>query len=296
MNIKVGIVLCTYEPVIPQFLIQLNSLKSQTHSNFICYLMDDYSSPETISEIEKLVNDDLRFVIHYGSQNIGAYQNFEKGIKMILSEDVQFIALCDQDDYWFPEKIESQVERLSYSNKSITSCDLEICLQNGETLRPRLRKGARSLNFIDLLAANDVAGSSILMTREFAKESIPFPGGFPNLYHDYWLALLGSSKKKLDLDNRILYKFVQHGRNASGDRRSNRWDSLSVSLRNYRKLSAQKNFIKERIILIEGVRIHTYQSNIVLKRGTILKRLLKRVHPGDRLIGLLLLALHSSNY
>src|SRR5437868_14993155 len=96
----VSIALCTYNG--QDFLRkQLNSLLDQSYKNLQIVVCDDASTDATIDLINTYKDD--RLVRHFNRTNIGYVKNFEQAISLCTGE---FIALCDQDDMWRPDKIE----------------------------------------------------------------------------------------------------------------------------------------------------------------------------------------------
>lgn len=285
----VGIVLCTYNPDKLLFENQIESLINQSHSNFICLIMDDTSSKKSVQEIKDCISRDNRFTLHRNRNNLKPYFNFEDGIKRMLKNEVDYIALCDQDDEWKSNKIQSQIERLEKNGFSITSCDLEIYTDKGKKVRSNLRVVPRTKNYVDVCAANDFAGASLLMNREFAAQALPFPRGNQSSYHDHWLALLGIRMNTLDLDESVLYKFIQHGKNASGNRISNDWDSFCVNFRTYVTKTNRQEYVENRRFLLREIEKKQFWSNKKdISRWLILRKLIRPQMSGDRRVLLFL--------
>jgi len=285
-NQLVAIVLCSYNPKLDLMALQIDSLKRQTHNNFICWIFDDVSEKRTIEQIESLISNDSRFNLVVNSINLKPYLNFENGIRKVLESKADFIALCDQDDIWNEDKISKQLDRLLGTTLQVTSCDLVIVDQNSNVIRQTLRKGIRSSDPIDLLVANDIAGASILMTKEFAIKSLPFPRGSSNLYHDHWLGILGASLQVLDIDSSVLYKFVQHGSNSSGDRKRDDWDSLKNCFIDSLNISVRKDFFLTRKCLFKNLKkIVDLRTFLIGARVRLLLNIIKPGISGDRRIG-----------
>jgi glycosyltransferase involved in cell wall biosynthesis len=297
VNPLVGIVLCSYNPKIDLLSKQIESLKQQTHTNFICWIFDDASEERDIAAIQNIIENDDRFELVRNSTNLKPYRNFEHGISIALNSDVQFISLCDQDDRWTRDKISRQLTRLKGAGIQITSCDLEIVNKDSKVIRKTLRRSKRSSDPIDLLVANDIPGASILMTREFAEKALPFPGGVSNLYHDHWLGLLGASLQVLDIDHTVLYQFVQHRTNSSGDRQDDRWDNLGRSIVQFLRSDVRKDFFSTRHCLYVNL-IERSNSNHTLRKMKfrLTLNILKPGISGDRRVGSIFLLLKKRNY
>lgn len=100
--VKVSIVMCTYngEEFIKE---QLDSLLKQTYPIHEIIIQDDASTDKTweILRDYKLKNSIIR--CYRNDKNIGVQKNF---ITAYLKTSGDYIAPCDQDDIWAPNKIE----------------------------------------------------------------------------------------------------------------------------------------------------------------------------------------------
>ena len=101
----VAICMATYEPPAQLLERQIESLCEQTHRSWICLISDDGSSPPTYRRLESLTASDPRFVLSRSPSRLGGYRNFERALSMVPPR-AELVALCDQDDRWYPEKLE----------------------------------------------------------------------------------------------------------------------------------------------------------------------------------------------
>ena len=101
----VAVCMATFDPDMELFRVQVESLRAQTDTNWVCLISDDCSAPERFAEIAELVAGDPRFVVSRSERRLGYYRNFERALEM-LPPEAELVALCDQDDRWYPEKLE----------------------------------------------------------------------------------------------------------------------------------------------------------------------------------------------
>lgn len=109
---SVAILLCTYNG--SAFISeQLESFAMQTHRNWVIYVSDDGSSDETV----KLLKD---FQTKQGEDRLiileGPRQGFAKNFLSLIknpSIDADYFAFSDQDDVWFPDKLERSIAHLT---------------------------------------------------------------------------------------------------------------------------------------------------------------------------------------
>ena len=141
---KVGIALAAYRPHPEYFLKQLETIQSQTFREWVCVITFD-------SEMDIFKND-LRFAPYFNDsrfhwfQNevrLGYLANFESALRRCLSHSVRAVAFCDQDDAWYPEKIQSLYERLLHLPPCWWFFDYTVCAQDTAT------NGSKSNNLGD---------------------------------------------------------------------------------------------------------------------------------------------------
>lgn len=96
--------------IIPTFnranviLRAVNSVLSQTFSDFVLIIIDDGSSDNTKDIISRI--EDSRIIFHRFKKNFGACAARNYGIKSSTS---MYIAFLDSDDEWLPTKLEKQL-------------------------------------------------------------------------------------------------------------------------------------------------------------------------------------------
>lgn len=105
----VDILLATYngELYIEQ---QIQSILSQTYKNWHLLISDDSSCDNTAAIIKKYAAMDTRIhVLTSAAKHRSAKMNF---FYLIECSESSYIAFCDQDDYWKPNKIQISMETL----------------------------------------------------------------------------------------------------------------------------------------------------------------------------------------
>lgn len=155
---RVSVVMATYngEPYLQE---QLDSIVAQTYPVHELIIQDDGSSDRTV-DIARSYELRYPFVhVFVNEQNLGFQENFRTAVMRATGD---FVALSDQDDVWFPEKIAKQVE-------AIGSC--AICYS--QHLRGADREHAHVVTYKcaperQLFAA--FVGHSLLMRRDFAQD------------------------------------------------------------------------------------------------------------------------------
>lgn len=185
MNKKVSVIIPTYGG--PDFLERcINSVLTQTYNNIEVVVVDDNGlgteQQLRTEEVMKVYADDARvkYVCHQNNINGSAARN--TGVK---NADGEFIALLDDDDIFYPEKIKRQVELLDSLPDifAATYCSCEIYnngIKTGET------SASKSGNLLYECLSNRVQmASTSLLIRKSAFLAI---GGFDESFrrHQDW--------------------------------------------------------------------------------------------------------------
>ena len=208
---------------------QLDSLLSQTYSNFRILISDDGSNDETVSIIQHYVNSYPSCIIwiRNPNNNRGALKNFEYLMSVSLEQArAKWVAFADQDDIWMPDKLTlcaAEMERMELESKSHTPClvhtDLYVMNANAdlihrsfveyENLRPnRVTRDS-------LLSVNIVTGCTMLVNIPLLRLALPIPQ--EAIVHDWWCAVIcGVGQRKFLPVTTIGYR--QHQANQIGAR------------------------------------------------------------------------------
>jgi glycosyltransferase involved in cell wall biosynthesis len=206
---RIAICMATFDPDMDLFRTQIDSLRAQTDANWICVISDDCSPPDRFEAIRKVVGEDPRFLVSRSERNIGFYRNFERALRMIPA-DVELVALCDQDDRWYPDKLATL--RGAIGSAQLIYSDQRLVDAEGRVLRDTLWRRRRNnhTNLASLLIANTVVGASSLFRRRVVDYAVPFPEGPGWEFHDHWLALVAMTLGDVAYVDRPLYDYVQH--------------------------------------------------------------------------------------
>jgi glycosyltransferase involved in cell wall biosynthesis len=213
----VGIALATYNPNPALFARQIDSIRRQSHRDWICVVSDDCSSPTFLGEVQAVLKDDPRFRLAIGTNNAGIYRNFERAITL-LPETCRWIAFADQDDEWSPNKLEALLTEGTRTQSPIVFSDMAIYSIGGQRLADTFWT-FRRLEFQSPAAiaiANTVTGMAMLFRSCILATAMPFPA-LPGLsYHDRWITLVGLAKGNVQYVSQKLVRYIQHGGNHTG--------------------------------------------------------------------------------
>ena len=222
---EVAICMATYDPPMDLFRRQIDSIRAQTHRDWLCVVSDDCSPPERFAELRGALAGDPRFVLSRAPRRLGFYRNFERALSLAPA-GARYVALADQDDSWNPEKLATLVAEIG--DARLIYSDMRVVRANGEVVAETYW-GLRRNNHADmssLLVTNSVTGAAALFPRDLLDDALPFPPAqFPH-FHDHWIALCALACGEIRYVDRPLYDYVQHGDAFVGHARANRMPSL----------------------------------------------------------------------
>ncbi len=269
---KVSVVIATYNgsKYIRQ---QVQSILSQTYLPFEIIVCDDKSTDNTLSIVEEMLKGSpviLRTII--GIIQVGHVQNFNKGL-MAVSGD--YVALCDQDDVWFPEKLEKAVSFFqSAPNYVVYMHDAILC---DEGLREASYTKLQQLKTSGLDVDDYWMGCVSTFKIDYLRTFLPIPEGVVS--HDVFLIEPARALKKVYVDLQPLIKYRRHLHNvSSGLRGSSSVTKRATSLRLF--VSAVVSFSEhdhkqalDTDIICLSKTIHAYETSLHVYQGNELTAL-----------------------
>ena len=266
----VTICMAAFEAPIELFRRQVESIRAQTLTDWLCIVSDDCSHPERYAAMLEVVGDDPRFVVSRSDRRRGFYENFERALELVPA-DARYVALADQDDVWNPDKLETLVgaigdAELIYSDQRIISGDGELIA--GSYWEQRANNHS---DMLSLLVANCVTGAASLFRRELLADALPLPPAQFTHYHDHWLAVTALALGDIRYVDRALYDYVQHSSATLGHATATRMTRL------HDRLSSLRRGPRERVRLW---RMHYFiDACRLLQFATVL-----RMRCGDRMV------------
>jgi glycosyltransferase involved in cell wall biosynthesis len=231
---RVAVCMATHDPPPELFARQVESIRAQTHHNWVCLISDDCSSPPRFAELQKVIAGDERFVVVRSERRLGFYRNFERALTMVSAE-TRYVALADQDDFWYPEKLHTLLEEIGQTQ--LVYSDARVVDSDGNVISSTYWSKRRNnhTDLLSLLVANAVTGAASLFRRELLDYALPFPPAQFAHYHDHWLGLNALALGEIAFVDRPLYDYVQHGTATLGHAEANRMPALRDRLAGLRE-------------------------------------------------------------
>jgi teichuronic acid biosynthesis glycosyltransferase TuaG len=178
----------------------LNSIINQSFQDFELIVVDNFSNYDFFGFIEGFEN---KKIIPFQNQNNGIIAaNRNLGIQKAKGK---FVAFCDDDDIWFPDKLEKQIALITHSKENVTNVLLysEVELF-GENKKEKIFKNREIKGINDLIRVNKIPLSSTLITKsnllEFDEDKLLVAA------EDYelWLKLVKNGYKLLYLPEPLI--------------------------------------------------------------------------------------------
>lgn len=107
----------------------IESIEAQTYKDWELIITDDCSTDNTCEIIENYASKDPRIKLIKLGKNSGAGVARNTSIREAKG---RYIAFCDSDDRWYPEKLEKQIEFMKQKDCALTYTSYDVCNENGE--------------------------------------------------------------------------------------------------------------------------------------------------------------------
>jgi len=211
--VRGAIVLAAFRPDPELFRIQLESIRDQTLRDWECLIGADGGPAEVRRLVQTIVGDDRRFQVLGWEDNVGFYLNFER-LLAAVPEGVAWVALSDQDDRWYPDKLERLVPLLDHCTLATGQARV-ITWPEGRVLA---RTDRRVVPLRALVVQNQVTGGLSVLRRDLLDVALPFPR-FRTVtqLHDHWLGVCASAVDAYTVTDVVVQDYIQHGQNVVGE-------------------------------------------------------------------------------
>lgn len=231
MTAKISVAMATYNGAV-HLREQLDTIARQTLQPFELVVCDDGSSDGTIDILEEfalIVPFPVRIFIN--DSNLGFANNFLQCASLCGGE---WVAFCDQDDVWFPEKLAAIGDVIGHSSE-----ELVLVYHSAELVNEVLEPLGRRLPVISRDARFPIAsrpflwfvGGCVMCFKADLLADIDFrlrprdnyslnkgwsSGGYPWMPHDKWVCLLANICGETASLARVLTLYRRHGAAVTG--------------------------------------------------------------------------------
>jgi glycosyltransferase involved in cell wall biosynthesis len=212
---KISVAMCTYngERFLPQ---QLASIATQTRPPDELVVCDDRSTDQTVEIVRDFAASATYAVrIFENQKNLGFVANFERAIQLCTGD---LIALCDQDDSWYPIRLEqSELEFAARPGLGLVFSDADIMDDQDQSTGMRLwqnfgfvgeRKQRLLAGDYTVFAKNRfVTGATVMFRSRLRESCLPIGSGW---LHDEWIAATAAAVADVKPIASPLIRYRQH--------------------------------------------------------------------------------------
>lgn len=194
---------------------QIDSILEQTYPYFELVISDDGSDQKTVAILNEYMSKESRVSWSRSPLARGYVKNTENAIALCTGE---IIFLCDQDDTWYPEKVEKHVEQ--YRDPSVSWVYNRLVITDAvgnETgyLEDTLPDYYRHKTMLENAWGSCIGGAQTSYRATLVKKAMPADTYAPA--HDSWIQLFINPSRGTFV-NQILQTYRQHGANEVGVR------------------------------------------------------------------------------
>ncbi len=242
---------------------QMESIVLQTYPNIEIIIVDDCSNDDTIEILKSFQSTYPNIQIFPNEKNIGYIKNFEKGCLLASGE---LIALCDQDDYWHPDKIKNMQEAIG--DFPLIYCDSVLCDASLQPIGVNISDRVNCRNFDDCLQQAifcRIYGHATLIKKDLIKKAIPFLEIIP---HDWWLCYIATFYGGMKYLPEPLASYRQHSANIFGA-------AGGKSRKHNKKNNAEKKLLELEIIRKRIKAFYDYCPDTMIKEKEVLGSLVE---------------------
>lgn len=206
---------------------QIASLQAQTYRDWTLVVRDDHSTDGTPYLLAAAARSDRRIrVLPGGEDRLGVVGNFGELLLAAELAGAPYVAFCDQDDVWQPEKLAkllaatqaaedehgTDIPIVTCGDLAVVDADLNV---QAESFWAHTRLGPPTDKpLAALLVQNFAPGCSMLLNRTAASWCHPMPCDV--FMHDWWALLGAASIGRIVAVHEPLTLYRQHGRNQVG--------------------------------------------------------------------------------
>ena len=186
---------------------QLRSILIQLNPADELVISDDHSTDQSRFIIQQFNDPRIKLLdpVHFNDP----IKNFEFVLQH-CSHDYLFLA--DQDDVWYPQKINTLLKELSQCDLIV--CDCRITDRHLNQIHPSIFQHHRAKQgLVQNWVKSSFVGCCMAFHRKVLNKAIPFPSGIP--MHDQWIGLVAEKYFTVKFLPQVLLDHRVHDRNYS---------------------------------------------------------------------------------
>lgn len=205
---KISIALATYNGA-SYLQAQLDSFLAQTRLPDELVITDDCSTDETLEIIQHFAaTAPFPVIWSQNERNLGYSGNFNAALMQTTGD---LIFLSDQDDVWFPHKIERIMEIVAADTHSLVFIN-DAALTDAKLNTVGLTKLGQ-IHSAGLKESSFVMGCCAAVKRDLLNLCLPVPSDYPA--HDGWIVRIAEGMGRKRIVKEVLQYYRRHEHNES---------------------------------------------------------------------------------
>ncbi len=233
-----------------QFVGQMiESVQAQTYTNWELLITDDCSTDNSYAIIRRYARNDNRIKPFRLLQNSGAGVARNESIKRARG---RYIAFCDSDDMWKPNKLERQIEFMRDNEYPFCYSSYDVVSETGEQTGYIKCRG--TLSYASLIRSNEIGClTSIYDAEKLGKMYMPTI----RKRQDWglWLSIIKRCKTAHGVaESLAIY------RNRQGSISSNKMEMLKYNYKLYNEVEGFSKFSSAALLLLYFMPYHCYKK------------------------------------
>lgn len=190
----------------------VKSVLNQSFQNIELIIVDDGSTDNTEKLVRGLQDNRIRYIRH--AEQMGACAARNTGIRAAHGE---YISFQDSDDFWYPEKLDRQLQVLKVLEADICFCRMRRNSSDGTVTVNYPKKLAAGIVPYETLISHCHASTQTIFARAEVCQKYEFDTALKSLQDYDWNIRAGSTNKVVYVDEVLVEVFLQNDSITSSD-------------------------------------------------------------------------------
>ena len=210
---------------------QIKSILSQTEKPKELIIIDDHSNDSTLHvALKALNNSGINWKVYTRKKNIGYAKNFIDGVRYCSGE---YVAFCDQDDIWHPDKIRLASGLINSNRPELIFSNYVAVDSTAQKIISKFTYNNTTDNLHRSLLSNPIIpGMTMICKTEWLNMNLELLlntlQNHPSIPHDYLLSLGVSKSAKVQHLKYDLVFYRQHESNTIGLKRRKKYSYSDI--------------------------------------------------------------------
>ena len=179
----------------------INSVLSQTYSNWEMIIVDDCSTDKSVENIESIIKNHSKIKLVKLLKNTGVAQAKNAALNIANG---RFVAFLDSDDIWHPTKLEKQISFMLNKNIPISFSSYGLIDIYGKN-KKHIVHSIEKVNYTDYLKNTIIGFSTSIIDTKFIGKEFRFNNMRSREDTDLWIRLLKEGNCAYGISNVLAY-------------------------------------------------------------------------------------------